>query len=150
MIIDKLSNSGIYEFKNERIKKAITFIKSTDIDSLPDCMSEIDGENIYVIKSVYKTKNKEESYLEAHKKYIDIQYIVSGTEKIGYAPLNSQKIHKDYDEKNDYELYGGECSYITFSKGMFAILFPEDLHKPGIINDTNSEDVTKIVVKVRV
>ena len=150
MIIDKLSNSSLYEFKNERLKKAIQFLKSTDLDSLTDCRSEIDDDNIYVIKSTYKTKSKHEAYPEAHRKYIDVQYILSGAEEIGYAPLNSQKLHKEYDEENDYGLYDAECSYITFSKGMFAILFPEDLHKPGIINDTNSENVTKIVVKIRV
>jgi len=150
MIIDKLSNSSLYEFKNERLKKAIQFLKSTDLDSLTDCRSEIDDDNIYVIKSTYKTKSKNEAYPEAHRKYIDVQYILSGAEEIGYAPLKSQKIYKEYDEENDYELYDTECSYITFSKDMFAILFPEDLHKPGIINDTNSENVTKIVVKIRV
>jgi YhcH/YjgK/YiaL family protein len=150
MIIDKLINSGLYEFKSERIKKAIDYIKSTDLDSLADCRSEIDGDNIYVIKSTYKTKSKDEAYTEAHRKYIDVQYILSGAEKIGYAPLRSQKTYKVYDKENDYELYDAECSYITFSKGMFAILFPEDLHKPGIMIDDCFNEVTKIVVKVRV
>lgn len=81
MIIDKLSNSGLYEFKNERIKKAIDYIKSTDLDSLADCRSDIDSDNIYVIKSTYKTKSKDEAHPEAHRKYIDVQYIMSGAER---------------------------------------------------------------------
>lgn len=150
MIIDKLSNSDLYEFKNEGIKRAIEFIKSTDLNSLADCRSELDGDNIYVIKSSYKTKSKEDAYPEAHRNYIDVQYIMSGTETIGYAPNNSQKIHKEYDEENDYELYDAECSYVTFSESMFAVLFPGELHKPGIISGDLQTKVKKIVVKVRV
>lgn len=150
MIIDKLSNSELYKFKNEGIKRAIEFIKSTDLNSLADCRSEIDGDNIYVIKSVYKTKRMGDSFLEAHKKYIDIQYVMSGTEKIGYTPLNSEKIYKEYDEENDYALYDAACSYVTFSEGMFAVFFPGELHKPGIMSGDLPTEVSKIVVKVRV
>lgn len=150
MIIDKLSNSKLYEFKNEGIKRAIEFIKSTDLNSLVDCRSEIDGDNIYVIKSSYKTKRREDAYPEAHKKYIDVQYVISGTEVIGYTPYNSQKVYKEYDEENDYELYDAECSYVTFSDDMFAIFFPEDLHKPGIMSGDLPTEVNKVVVKVRV
>ncbi|MFA7361809.1 MAG: YhcH/YjgK/YiaL family protein [Candidatus Kapaibacterium sp.] len=150
MIIDKISNSELYEFKNKGIKRAFEFIKSTDLNSLADCRSEIEEDNIYVIKSSYKTKSKEDAYFEAHRKYIDVQYIISGTETIGYAPNNSQKTHKEYDEENDYELYDAECSYITFREGMFAIFFPKELHKPGIISGDIPTEVKKIVVKVRV
>lgn len=150
MIIDKLSNSELYEFKNQGIKRAIEFIKSADFDSVPDCRSEIDGDNIYVIKSTYKTKNKSDVYPEAHRDYVDVQFIISGTEAIGYAANTSQKIYKEYEKDYDYELYDAECSYIEFCEGMFAVFFPGELHKPGILSDDKPAEVRKIVVKVKV
>ena len=150
MIIDKLNNSDLYEFKNQKLKIAFEFLKSTDLESLADCRSEIQGDSIYVIKSKYKTKNKEDAYPEAHRKYIDVQYIMSGTETIGYAAKGSQKTYKEYDEENDYEFFEAECSYITLSEGMFAVFFPGELHKPGILHENSPEEIKKIVVKVSV
>lgn len=150
MIIDKQSNSGLYEFNNERIKRALEFIASANLDSLPDCRSDIDDSNIYIIKSTYKTKSKQDAYPEVHRKYADVQYIMSGAEKIGYAPKSSQKIFKEYDEENDYELYDAECSYLDFREGMFAVFFPNELHKPGIMMDDLPTEVKKLVIKVMV
>jgi YhcH/YjgK/YiaL family protein len=149
MIIDKLTNSGLYHFENEGIKAAIDFLKETDFSKIEDGKYEIDGENIYYIKTKYLTKQTEEAQLEAHKKYIDVQFVLKGKEKIGYAAFTSQKVFKEYDIENDYMLFDEECDFFKFSEGMFAIFFPEDLHKPGIIVN-GAEEVKKVVIKVKV
>ena len=149
MIIDKLANSDLYCFENKRIKAAIDFLKETDFSKIEDGKYEIDGENIYYIKTKYLTKQTDEAQLEAHKKYIDVQYVFKGIEKVGYAPLMSQKVFKEYDSENDYMLFDEECDYLNFREGMFAVFFPEDLHKPGI-NINGPEEVIKIVIKVKI
>lgn len=149
MIIDKLTNSDLYCFENKRIKAAIDFLKETDFSKIEDGKYEIDGENIYYIKTKYLTKQTEEAQLEAHKKYIDVQFVLKGKEKIGYVPFTSQKVFKEYDSENDYMLFDEACNFFEFSEGMFAIFFPEDLHKPGI-NVNEAEEVKKIVIKVKI
>lgn len=149
MIIDKLTNSGLYCFENKRIKAAIDFLKETDFSKIEDGKYEIDGENIYYIKTKYLTKQTDEAQLEAHKKYIDVQFVLKGKEKIGYVPFTSQKVFKEYDSENDYMLFDEECDFLIFKEGMFAILFPEDLHKPGIIVN-GAEEVKKVVIKVKI
>lgn len=149
MVIDKLKNSGLYSFKNERIKTALEFLTETDFSKIEDGKYEIDGENIYYIKTKYLTKQTEEAQLEAHKKYIDVQYVLKGSEKIGYLPFNNQTVFKEYDDENDYMLFNENCDYIMLNEGMFAIFFPGDLHKPGIKIE-KPEEVKKIVIKVKV
>jgi len=149
MIIDKLSNAGIYNFKNLNIKKALEYLINTDFPSIEDGKYHIDADSIISIINTYETKNSSESYLEAHKKYIDVQYVIEGIEFVGYLPLNGQTVFKDYDDENDYMLFNENCSYIKFSKGMFAIFFPQDLHKPGI-NYNSISKVKKAVIKVKI
>jgi YhcH/YjgK/YiaL family protein len=149
MIIDKLENSHLYTFTNVNVAKAIDFIKQMDLNNLSDGRYEIVGDNAYALVNTYDTKDRESAFLESHKKYIDVQFVVRGTELLGYLPFEQQKIHKDYNEENDFMLFDEEPSFIRFSENMFAVLYPEDLHMPGI-KFNNISKVKKIVIKARV
>jgi len=158
MIIDKLENAHLYKNLGERISKSFEYIIQTDLKNLAPGKYEIDGENIFALVSEYKTKPESEGKLEAHKKYIDVQYVISGEELMGYSPLGSpafaeattgrQQILEPYKEENDIIFFKGEKSFIKVSAGMFAIFFPEDVHMPGISAGKIS-DVKKLVIKVR-
>jgi len=148
MIIDKLENAHLYKNLGERISKSFDYIKTTDLKNLPAGKYPIDGENIFALVSEYKTKPEFEGKLEAHKKYIDVQYVISGEELMGYAPLGGQKVLEPYKEENDIVFFSGDKSFTTVSAGMFVIFFPEDVHMPGISTRKISE-VKKLVIKVR-
>jgi YhcH/YjgK/YiaL family protein len=148
MIIDKIENSFLYKNISERISKSFEYIKTTDLKSLPAGKYPIDGENIFALVSEYKTKAEQEGKLEAHKKYIDVQYVISGEELMGYSPLGNQQILEPYKEENDIVFYKGDKSFTKVSAGMFAIFFSEDVHMPGIASDKSSS-VKKLVIKVR-
>ena len=149
MIIDKLENAELYFKINKRVAIALEYLKSADFESIETGRHNIDGDNIYALINDYKTKNKTEAKLESHRKYIDVQYVSSGRELMGYALLNGQDPSQEYDEEKDCLLYNEEPSFISFSESMFAILFPDDLHMPGIAVDAPTE-VRKIVVKVKI
>lgn len=159
MIIDKIENSHLYTGLNERIKKAFDYIRNTDLKNLQPGRYEIDGENIFALISEYKTKSKEEGKLEAHRKYLDVQYVIEGEELMGYAPLGDpafsevsagrQQILEPYKEENDIVFFKGEKSFTKVSSGMFGIFFPEDVHLPGI-STGNISNVKKLVIKVRI
>lgn len=148
MIIDKIANSHLYTNISERISKSFEYIKATDLKTLPAGKYPIDGDNIFALVSEYKTKLEQEGKLEAHKKYIDVQYVIEGEELMGYAPLGNQKIIEPYKEENDIVFFTGDKSFTKVSEGMFAIFFPEDVHMPGISTGKIS-DVKKLVIKVR-
>jgi len=149
MIIDKIENSKLYRGLGERISKAFDYIHKTDLKNLKPGRYEIDGENIFALISEYKTKSEQEGKLEAHRKYIDVQYVINGEELMCYAPLGVQQILEPYKEENDIIFFKGEKSFTKVSSGMFAIFFPEDVHMPGI-SAGNFSDVKKLVIKVRV
>jgi YhcH/YjgK/YiaL family protein len=149
MIIDKIENSHLYKNISERIRKSFEYIKTTDLKNLPAGRYPIDEENIFALVSEYQTKPESEGKLEAHKKYIDVQYVISGEELMGYVPFSNQQVLEPYKEENDIIFYRGEKSFTKVSSGMFAIFFPEDVHMPGISTGKIS-DVKKLVIKVRI
>lgn len=147
MIFDQLSNIQFYSGLSERISKAIEFIKSTDLAALPTGKQVIDGKEIYAAVSEYEPKSIENCKPEAHKNYIDIQMVVSGSERIGYLPLTDQQPSVAYNEEKDVMFFKENCDTIALKPGMFAMFFPQDIHQP-CISDGFSENVKKIVVKI--
>src|SRR5574338_1247150 len=101
MIIYKLSNSHLYFGPGERINKAFAYLKETDFSKIELGKYEIDGDNIFALVNEYKTKDESEGKLEAHKKYVDVQFVAKGKELMGYAPLEIQTVIDPYNEQND-------------------------------------------------
>ena len=149
MIIDKIENASLYFGINKRIKTALDYIQNTNFLKAQLGKHEIEGDNIYALVYNYETKNSQGAFLEAHRNYIDVQYIFDGTEQVGFTSLDGQDAVKEYDVKDDYLIYKEENSLISFKKGMFAIFFPDDLHMPGISMGAPSK-VKKVVVKVKI
>ena len=148
MIIDIIENSELYKSLHSRFTKAFAFISKTNFSKLDDGKYEIENEDIFAMVQEYNTKDKKDAKLEAHRKYIDIQYIHSGVELIGVATFKDQVPITD-DTVKDIAFYKGDASFIKLEAGMFAIFFPDDLHMPGI-REAQSVKVKKVVVKVRV
>jgi len=149
MIIDKLSNSNLYSGLGESINKTFAYLKQTDFSKMELGKCEIDGDKIFALVNEYNTKDESEGKLEAHKKYIDVQFVTKGSELMGYAPLENQIVIDEYSEQNDITFYSGEKSFTQVDEGMFAIFFPTDVHLPGIkVNEISY--VKKVVIKVKV
>jgi len=139
-------------FKNkERWDKAFTFLKSNDLSKLEIKRYEIDGDNVFAPVSEYLSKNEEDAKYEAHKKYIDIQYVISGTEQMSVAPLASlAEVLTPYDETKDVGFMTvSNASHFTATPENFFIFFPSDIHRPSVKVGENSQ-VRKVVVKVKV
>lgn len=149
MIINKLSNAEQYYGVSQRIEKALKYLKNTDLAKLEIGKYEIDGKNILAVVSEYETKDIEKGKWEAHKNHIDIQFVVSGKEKMGYAYINEMKANSEYNEVKDVIFLKGEGDMLLVNEGTFAIFAPEDAHMPGI-NAGNSQHVKKVVVKILV
>ena len=149
MIFDKIENAKLYENVHPLFKKAFDYLKQTDFSKLENGKHVVEGDDLFAIVQEYETKNSGDAKLEAHRKYIDVQYVISGEELIGVKPLINQAPCKEYDAENDYALYDDTCSFFKVQPTQFAVLFPQDLHKPGIKVDSSTK-VKKVVMKVRV
>jgi len=149
--INRKSFAISYFSNRERWDKAFAFLRENDLSSLELKRYDIDGDNVYAPVSEYLTKNEEDARYEAHRAYIDIQYVVSGKELIGVAPLSARVVELEpYKEANDIEFFtvsGGENRLATPSR--VFIFFPEDAHRPGL-KDAENSPVRKVVVKIRV
>lgn len=149
MIIDSLENVNRYTSLHPRFKAAFDFLKRPDLGTIALGRVDLDGTALFAIIQEYMTKPIKEGKLEAHRKYIDIQFILEGEELIGYAPFGGQPVSKAFDTEKDIGFYEGEAWFTLLRKGMFAILFPQDAHLPGRQTD-QPKHVKKIVLKVAV
>ncbi len=148
MIIDRINNAHLYYAVNARFKHAFDYIYQIDVHTIPAGKYEIDGENMYALIQEYNTKLKEQGFWEAHRRYIDLQYVVQGAEGIGYANINHLQ-QGEYDAKKDFLPLFGEGDLVTLKSGSFVLLLPEDAHMPGMAVG-ESTPVRKIVVKIAV
>jgi len=150
MIIDTLDNATQYFGLGERIASALQYLQDNDCTKLAVEKIPIHGDQVYVLVQDNTTKPREQGVWEAHRKYIDVQYVAFGVEEMGYANIKTLTVKKSYDEKDDYELFDGVGSFVTVPAGSFTIFFPEDGHIPGSAVDDKPAAVRKIVVKVAV
>lgn len=148
MILDKIENCNKYFTLGAGFQNGFKYLQETDMTNLADGRYDIEGDNVFVLISSYDTKKPEEKKPEAHRKYADIQYVIRGSEKIGYAHLEDQKITKDYDIEYDIVFYDEVSFYIKLDEGKFAVFLPDDIHMPGSV-DGEVMQVKKAVVKVR-
>lgn len=147
MIVDKIENAEIYQGLGDRLLAGLAYIKETDLAVLKPGRYDI-SEGLFALISEYDTKDEADCKPEAHEKYADIQYIISGTELIGYVPLEDQVPSVPYNPEKDLVFYDTKVSYTEMKAGMFAVYFPTDIHRPGVQNGTSSL-VKKLVLKVR-
>jgi YhcH/YjgK/YiaL family protein len=148
MIVDVAQRSHLYYAMNPRIRTAFEFIHRTDLPALATGKHAIDGNAVYALIQQYMTKPKEQGVWEAHRRFIDLQYVIQGIERIGYAPLE-RMTPGDYDPEKDFCQLSGEGDFLILSEGSFMILMPTDAHMPGIADD-RSGPVKKMVIKIAI
>jgi YhcH/YjgK/YiaL family protein len=149
MILDKIENAEIYTCISENLRKGFEFLKNTDLQSIEIGRYEIEGKDVFALVSEYDSKKPEDCRLEAHQNYADIQYIVSGKEAIGFVTFKNQEVTAAYIPEKDIVFFSGETTPLILEAGMFAVFFPQDVHRPCMQID-GPEKVKKVVVKVRV
>lgn len=145
MIYDTLEHVHRYDGIHPGVMQGLRFLAETDFSQLEDGRITLDGENLFVNVMTCQTKSVNDRP-EAHRKYIDIQYLISGEELIGVGPLEEMQEIEGKPEK-DVWFYKGQVSNVSIGRGRFAVLFPEDAHAPSIAVQAPAT-VRKCVVKV--
>ena len=150
MIYDKLENLDLYSCISEKMAMAINYITTTDFSNMNVGKYELLGKEVFVIVSEYNTKVASEVKWEAHKTYADIQFVIKGSEKMGFSSIDKMtKVTEPYNAEKDIEFYEGEGNYVDVNAGEVCFFFPHDVHRPSM-EIGGSKPVKKVIVKVMV
>jgi YhcH/YjgK/YiaL family protein len=156
MIADSIRNKDLYAGISEGLSRAMDYVGTLKAGEFTEKTVELDGRLVYAMHQSYVTDSGEARQYEAHRRYIDVQFILEGEEIILAADLTDMASKSAYDEGKDIQWfmpeagtgYGDACS-IHLKAGQFAVFFPQDAHMPKLAGSSPGP-VKKIVVKVAV
>lgn len=146
MIFDSIQHMEAYKGIHPGVYEGLKLLRDTDFSKLEDARYEVDGDRLFFFIQTYQTK--ENLRAEAHRKYIDIQYVITGVEGMGVGALE-ELTEVEGRPEGDIWFYEGPMDEVTLSAGKFAVLWPGDGHAPGR-NVGQPAACRKAVVKVRV
>lgn len=146
MILDRLENQALYRDLHPGLAAAFDFLANNQLRSLPHGKHEIDGERLFVTLGARRGKGMGGAKLEAHKRYLDIQLVLSGSDRIGYKPTSQCRPDADgFNDSADIGFFDDEpTSWLELVPGSFAIFHPQDAHAPLSTDD----EMLKVVVKI--
>lgn len=145
MVLDYLKNLSNYEGCNKYLSKITEFIANNNLKELAKGKYDL-GDECFV--NILESNPTTSTKWESHVKYLDIQYIVTGSETIVWNDFSFMQNKTEYDEVKDRYLGTGEGQAITVEEGMFMLLFPSDAHCPGI--KAHDDFVKKAVFKIKI
>ena len=151
MILDTINNTRLYVGLHARFAKAFEILTDKTLSKKQDGKYPVDGEKIYYTIQRYTTKPLSEGNLEAHRKYIDIQFLLEGVELLGYAPLKGLTTAEVYNPQKDIAFFNTpkEITKVKLEPGLFCILFPDDAHLP-CLQLAGPTEVRKVVIKIQI
>jgi biofilm protein TabA len=147
--IDKIEFARQYHANKDYWDKAFAFIREHDLKTLAPGKYPIDGTNVFASITEDPSKDFDKTQWESHRKYIDLQYVITGEEKMGKYPFTKLVVTKPYDETKDVANYSGDGEIYTVPSGTFMIFFPANAHRPNITPGGNKL-VKKLVIKILV
>ena len=148
MIISSVSNADHYAALHPLFPRAFEYIRQTDLFALALGRYPIVGEELFVIVENVAGRSREESKLECHRKYIDIQFVLEGVDEMGWKPLSDcSKPVADYIAERDIQFFcDAPVNWIATLPGVFCIFFPEDAHAPLV----STGNIRKLIFKIAV
>ena len=131
MIVDNIRNAHLYFGLGKAFEEALIFLKNYDGAAAEKADIPV-SEKVMVKCRPYMTKPAAECTFEAHKRFADIHFVVSGCEMIGYAPVGSLTVVREEPER-DMVYLDGDGVNIPLNTGDFMITFPDDAHMPCVV-----------------
>lgn len=148
MIFDDLKNALRYHALHPGFRRGFEFLSRSGLAQLEGGRHELEGDRLFALVNRDPGRGHEGARLEAHRKYIDIQFLVDGCEEIGWRSTpECQQITEAYDDARDLMFFGDvPQSWINLPVGKFMIFYPEDAH----VSLAARGDNLKVVIKVAV
>ena len=149
MILDTLANAGRYAAVHAGFALAFEFLMTKDLTTLAPGRHDIDGDRMYVSIDHKAGRGEDGARLEAHRRYIDIQYTIGGDELIGWMPLAGCTAPDGaFDETKDVGFFADRpATWVSVPPGSFTIFFPHDAHAPLAGHGLLKKAIVKIAVE---
>lgn len=147
MILDLIDHQRFYRNMLPGLDAGFDFLMRGDLAQLEDGRHSIDGDRVFALIARGPGVGREHAMLEAHRKYLDIQYVISGTDQIGWKPIAAcSRPREPYSDESDLIFfYDRPESWCEVPPRAFTIFLPQDAHAPlGC-----ESDVHKAVVKIK-
>ncbi|MDD5404277.1 MAG: YhcH/YjgK/YiaL family protein [Sulfuricella sp.] len=148
MILDTLANAARYAPLHALFPRAFEFLRSPGLKALAPGRHPIEDERLFAIVEIAAGRNRDQAKLECHRRYIDIQFVVEGTDEMGWkASCDCREPLADYLAEKDIQFFRDTpASWIATPPGAFCIFFPQDAHAPLVSNS----QIHKVILKIAV
>ena len=147
MILDKLSQAKAYRGIHPRLDAALDRLDEGFLSTVGPETQQLEGDALYVTRFTYDTLPLEDTFFEAHRRYLDIHLMMEGEERVDVASPQGLTL---FEQKGDFYAYRGQAEQsLVLRPGSFLVVFPEDAHRIKIQVD-GPKTVSKVVFKVLV
>ena len=148
MIYDNLAFFPRYTGLSKNLSAALSYLARQDFSSIDPGRIDLEGDELFALVQEYTTRPFEQGTWEAHRRYIDVQYVFRGRERIYVARLENMQVGAYVAEKDFLPMTGAGIP-LDLPAGYFVVFYPEDAHMPGL-QISAPEHVKKVVVKIRI
>ncbi|QJD86849.1 YhcH/YjgK/YiaL family protein [Cohnella herbarum] len=149
MILDQLKNAAIYSGMHAKLRTAFDYLLNHPVIDWEPGRYEIEGSDMFLLLQHYETREAKDGFWEAHRKYIDVQYMLQGGESMGFTHVDRLNVKEPYDPTKDFVMLEGEGDTVTVHEGCFVVFFPQDAHMP-CLSCGEPKWIKKAVIKVLV
>ena len=148
MILDDLKNAARYGNLHPGFREGFEFLMRTDLTRLESGKYELQGDRLFALINRDPGRGHSGARFEAHRKYIDIQILLDGSEEIGWWPtVECRQLTDPYDDERDVMFFADPpLVWIPLPVGKFMIFYPEDAHAPLASTGENIKAVIKVAV----
>jgi biofilm protein TabA len=148
MIFDVLANTDRYAGLHPLFARAFAFLRETDFAAMAPGRYPLEGDILFAIVEEAEGRTRDAAQLECHRKYIDIQFVLSGLDEMGWKPLvECREPAVEYSDKRDIAFFrDAPAAWLAVPPGAYCVFFPEDAHAPLV----GAGPIRKVVIKVAV
>jgi YhcH/YjgK/YiaL family protein len=146
MIYDSIKNLPLYR---QDLQWLSNYIEQLDTNNFVTGQQDLGAaDKYYPVNIAYTTKPESEGVWEAHRQYLDVHYMIEGTEFIAVSHIEAMTSTNQYDAEKDFQLFDGpEQMRYRMTAGQFLVLYPHEVHKTSI-QAPSPENIKKIVFKI--
>ena len=140
-----------YKKNTKQWETLFQWLRDTDLETIPKGKHPIP--NSTLVASVEDSENSplEKRNTESHRRKIDFQLVVRGTEGFALLDHESSTVSQPYDEKKDvmrYHYVREKTHFFNVKGGQFVIFFPSDWHIAKVQTKKKNQQIRVIVVKM--
>ena len=159
MIFDRLEHADDYTAILPGLGRALAHLRDSDLLALPAGRHAVPGggDEVFLIIDRFTPRTDDDQVWESHRKYADLQVMLSGYERQGWLPLSTgPAVKTPYDPERDAEFYhppaaGPTPQWLTLRAGYFSVFLPHDVHAPSLrVLPEDAAPVAKAVYKIAV